>query len=395
MTVDEWLVATGLVLCVAGYLITLFFSPLTSSFVDGFRCLRCHLELYWVPAVLGFAYVLFDLAREIQQRLKLANEGVALFPATSFTWQLPDWYAIATSSWIGMLEKVAGTFHVAVTAGPLGALAAIGFLLNWQQSNTIIRRALGRRFPRIGWFLYGMLLVAAIAAIVRVAMFFAIDFFAAKDDARQWLFYAGFVDAMGWAFEHVAGALAQICLLLVALAWVRGLNLVRGDLAQFSLRRFAFVLPWLGLVVTVGVLFTQGPLLATGYHPAALSVVLPILPLVSLGLHIVMLLFPAMQINMTVENKPLRKALEQNFRFLRAHTGHFLLFLALSAAPFYALTIVDQAITGGAGEWTSLSVAWKLISPWIWALPIGWILASWVCFDRACEVDRLDRGVAY
>ncbi len=395
MTVDEWLVVLGFAFCALGYALAFACGPLRNAFVDGFRCLRCHPRIYWAPGILGSAYAAFVLAREVQRRLLLAEESVPATPELAWTWAMPNWHALAFEAWKTMLERVAGTFHVAVTAGPLGAVGALLFLLNWKSTNAVIRRGLSRRFPRAGWLVYGIMLLCAVAAMIRLAMFFAVEFFASKEDARPWLFWAGVVDAFGWTFEYLVGAFIQVALLVMALAWVRGVDVAKGNLVLLAARRFCFALPWLLLVLLLGAVATLGPVLATGYHPALLGKVLPLLPWAVAGLNIFMLLFPTMQINMVMEIKSLRGAFAQNARFFRAHAGHYCWFVLLSGALFFALAVGDRGLRLGLGEWTIAGVAWTLIAPWLWALPVGWVLASWVCFNRACELNQPDRSVAY
>ncbi len=395
MTIDEWLVVLGFSFCLLGYVIAFACGPLRNCFLDGFRCMKCHPELYWVPGILGSGYTAFALAREVQRRVLLAGEELSVAPDSAWAWITPDWQALALSAWMPMLERLSGTFHVAVTPGPLGALGALLFLLNWKNSNAAMCRGLLRCFPRAGWLVYGLLVLCALAALVRLVIFFAVEFFGSKEDARPWLLRAGFIDALGWMFEYFLGAFVQVALLLLALAWVRGVALGQANLVVFVARRFCFVMPWLMLIVVIGAASTQGPVLATGYHPARLASVLPVLPWVAAGLHAFLILFPTMQINMMSEFQPLRRAFSKNARFVSAHMGRFCWFLLLSGTLFYAFAVGDSGLRSGLGDWTLAGVAWVLLAPWLWALPVGWVLSSWVCFYHACEAGRLDRSVAY
>ncbi len=396
MTVDEWLVAAGLVMACGGWIMAMVFGPLRVVFADGWRCICRHRVLIWTPALLGVVYAAFRIAREWQARAMLSGAGQSAWPLPGWEWTALDWHAAAGSALGETAARVAGTFHVAVSAGPVATILAVLLLFNWGGSCRALWHSALRRFPRYGRLIAGaFLVVGAPALAVRFGLFFALDYFGDKDDARQALFAAGIIDAVGWLFEHLAGVFIQVALLLIASSWVRGVHIERAEFAEFAMRRFVAVLPWVGVLAALAFIILQLPLLATGYHPAGLAAVLHWLPAGALALHAFTAVFATMQIRMALEDRGLRFAMQDNARFLRSHGRHLLWFVVLTGLPAFGFATVVHTFLESVGEWTWVELTLRLGAPCGWGVLSGWWLASWVCLFRACEVDRLEKRIEY
>src|SRR5439155_1270197 len=69
------------------------------------------------------------------------------------------------------LEGIAGIFDDATTTYPLSAVAAVLMLINWRGLHGALVRALQKRFHFWGYLVYLILLLSAVAALLKPVVF--------------------------------------------------------------------------------------------------------------------------------------------------------------------------------------------------------------------------------
>ena len=74
------------------------------------------------------------------------------------------------------------------------------------------------------------------------------------------------VDTVAFIFEYLCAVYLQVYLITVCLAWIKGLHFGEEALLRFAMRRFSFVLRWLGLVVLASTLLLRLPLLVAYFR---------------------------------------------------------------------------------------------------------------------------------
>lgn len=370
----------------AGYALMMLTNPTRESLRDGFRCLWRYRQIWLVPASFGVAHAGFGLWVRVFEARMVPGSPAAILPWTG--WQPPLWAEVITASRLPTLESTAAIFNCLVTTFPLSALAAGLFLVNWRGYQATVYRALSRRLdrgPRLAVHL--ALLSCALAAVIKPLLFGGLPRLNTYFGEAALVGAGEAVNALSFFFEYLLGVSVQIYLVLLALAWVRGLGSSFEEIRQFALRRFAFVVKWAGVVLAIGALGINLPLLIASlqaggspWEPTG------IIQFTRVFLATAILVFCPTQLLLVFHNESLRQALGDALRMWRRFGGYLGWLLAVAAVHFLLLSILNAFLLPALGQWTWPAAAWNvLVYPLLWSGLGGWFLASWVCLFRRCE----------
>jgi hypothetical protein len=378
-TVYGWLALCG------GYALVMLFAPVRRALTDGLHCLGRYQRIWITFAVLGFAYFVFQFVTFTPVRTWADLE---LSQITSLPhWSWPRLNEIWKETLLPALEGVAGIFDNATTTFPLSVFAAILMMTNWRGLHGALVRALRRRFGLWGYPVYLILLLSALASLLKPIVFWKLPDWSGLFPAAGLLRVSASVDATAFIFEYLLGVYIQVYLITVCLAWTKGVSFEEGELFRFAMRRFSYVLEWAGIVVAVSTLIVRLPLVLAYFRniPGVLDY-LPIARLLMSGLIIV---FCSIQISLTLHNETLVEAMRAHVHFVQKNAGRVAWFLVICGIHFYGLMLCDSVLRGAIGDRLGALFLWKFIFACLRGMVIGWLLASWVCLFRQCETRRI------
>jgi hypothetical protein len=371
----------------AGYLILVFANPAYRYFRDGLRCVQRHPRMWVWFCILALAYNLFQLLQVSQLReAEFSIQSLLYWPA----FHPPDWYVVAQRAWLPALELLAGIFNQAVVSYPVSALAALLFLLNWQNHRRQFLDAAKRRLGRWWLAIYAGLLLCAVAALLKPIFSLAIYWLNQYLGGVLLLRSGAVIDLLSFQFEYLFGLLVQIALVLQAFVWIRGLNATPARILELAVKRIAYAAKWAGCVLGAALLFIHLPLLVSylwiAEHTDFTNGVVQYVeqtarPLLAMGL----LLFCPMQIALILHNETLREAVLEHARLSRKHWYRVFWFLFVSGFHLFAISCLGYFFAGGFPRYSVPNVlllgffgVWK-------AFFAAWFLAGWVCLYRACS----------
>jgi hypothetical protein len=406
-----WLIAGAVV----GYLLVMATNPVRVVLRDGWRAIRRHPALWFTFGVFGFAYALFDLLLRIVSHSVLPPADRLPLLWLRAAWRDPDlwftgspeslWYLpphsvqeAARNAVLPACESVAGIFNNLVSTFPLAAFGALLLLVNWQGHRAVLLRALQRRCGRWGVPAFAAILVCALAVIGKVLLYAAPPLLRLEGSAAlAWLQWAPVVAWLAFLFEYLFGVCIQIYLILLAYCWVRGLSFHHSGLLDFAIRRFAFVVKWAAVVMTLSSLFIDLPLILKNFAAfeawfpadgAAIDQRLQIARFILTGF---LLVFSTMQITLAFHNETLGAALRDHARFLARNYWLFAWFLIVAGVHFFLFHLLSRICAVALGDGTAPGIAWSLLAPWLAGVIGAWLLASWVCLYKYCDHDRAPR----
>jgi hypothetical protein len=366
---------------ISGYIILLLFNPVRVALRDGFRCLIRYKRVWGTFVVLGFAYFIFQFSTftpienfsdvDLTQVFSLAN------------WHWPTFLEIWRESPLPALEGVAGIFDNATTTYPLSAVAAVMMLMNWRGLHGALVHALHKRFRFGGYILYVILLFSAIAALIKLIVYWALPLWGGLLPEQGVLQISASIDAFAFIFEYLLGVYIQVYLIAVCFAWIRGLSFEEGELFRFSMRRFSYVLEWAGIVVLISTVIVRLPLLLAYFM--SIPDVLDYLPLQRAVMSGFIIIFASVQILLALHNETLRGAIRAHREFVRNNLSRFVWFLLICGVHFFFLTTADAIVRGAIADRALAMILWKSIFVFARGFITGWLLASWVCLFRRGE----------
>src|SRR5881392_4478715 len=153
----------------SGYAIVLLFNPVRVPLRDGFRCVLRYKRVWLTFVLLGFAYFAFQFSTftpiqstadvDLTQIISMAN------------WHWPTFMEIWREAPLPALEGVAGIFDNATTTYPLSAIAAVLMIVNWRGLHSALVRALRKRYGFWGCLVYLILLLSALASLLKPIVF--------------------------------------------------------------------------------------------------------------------------------------------------------------------------------------------------------------------------------
>src|SRR5881398_2543154 len=368
-----------------GYAIVMFFNPVRRALGDGFRCIRRYKRIWITFALLGFGYFLFQFVTftPIRNWADLDLNQIISLPR----WYWPRFVEIWRETPLPALEGVAGIFDNATTTYPLSVVAAVFLLANWRGLHGALLRALWKRYRFWGHLTYLILLLSALASLLKPIVFWQLPEWSGLVSAAGLLRISAMVDAVAFIFEYLFGVYIQVYLITVCLAWVKGVSFEEGELFRFAMRRFSYVLKWAGIVVLASTLMVRLPLLLAYFMD--IPGVLDYLPIERSVISGLIIAFCSVQISLALHNESLGDAIRAHRRFVRQNAGCLAWFLLICGVHFFCIMICDAIVRGAIADRLGALFFWKFIFACLRGIITGWLLASWVCLFRQCESRRL------
>ncbi len=368
-----------------GYVLVMYSNPIRLALRDGFRCIARFKRIWLTFALLGLGYSIFQFATftPIQRESDLDFGQIASLA----TWHWPKLVDVWRETPLPALEGVAGLFDNATTTYPLSVIAAVLLAINWRGLHGALVRALWKRYRSWGIAIYAVVLLSALASLLKPIVFWRLPQWGEPLPAAPILQLCAVVDTVSFIFEYFFGVYIQVYLITVCLAWIKGLSFTEEGLFRFAMRRFSYVLKWAGIVIVVSTLIVRMPLLLAYFMN--IPDVLDYLPLERLVMSVLIIAFSSVQISLALHNEKLREAVHAHLSFLRRNLGRFGWFLLIAAINFYLLIAADAIIRGAIADRTMAFIIWKLLYVFARGLITGWLLAAWVCLFRQCETGRI------
>ena len=397
-----------------GYLLLMCTNPVQASLRDGMRAIRRYQTLWVALGLFGFVYAAFQLGLRVYFASGMPAESRPSFTWMRAAWRDPQlWFSGSPESlwWLPRaeflailregiwpaLDSLSGLFNWLVATFPLSALAALLLLVNWENHQAVLWRALRRRFGVFGPVVHFGIVLGALSALAKPFIYAGPQLLqsrgAAPETVLAWLQWSPVVEWLSFLFENLFGVCIQVYLILLAYIWVRGLTFTRTHLLDFAIRRFSFVVKWAAVIMLVSSVIINAPLVLKNFAPFAgwfpeAEILESRLPLARAALAVFILLGATVQITLTFHSESLRKALRDHARFICRNWWPFSWFLIIAGIHFYALHVLHLSMMRGFGEGTAAWVGWMLVFPWISAYVGGWLLASWVCVFKRCDTGR-------
>jgi len=370
-----------------GYAIVMLFNPVRHALRDGFRCIARFKRIWLTFVLLGFTYSVFQFATftPVQNSADLDLTQVTSMPS----WHWPRFTEVWRETPLPALEGVAGIFDNATTTYPLSVVAAVLMVVNWRGLHGALLRALRKRYRFGSYFIYLILLLSALASLLKPIVFWRLPEWGGMVPAAGLLQISAAVDAVAFIFEYLFGVYIQVYLITVCITWIRGVSFEEGALFRFAMRRFSYVLKWAGIVVLLSTLIVRLPLLLAYFID--IPNVLDYLPLERLVMSGLIIAFCSVQISLALHNETLAAAIRSHRQFIRENAGRFGWFLLICGIHFFLLIASDAVVRGAIGDRLVALFSWKCIFVFLRGLITGWLLASWVCLFRQSETGRVEQ----
>ena len=368
-----------------GYALVMFFNPVRRALGDGFRCVARYKRIWITFALLGFGYFVFQFVTFTPIRdwsdLDLGQ--------LASQWYWPQFAEIWKETPLPALEGVAGIFDNATTTYPFSVVAAVFMLLNWRGLHGALVRALRKRYGFWGYLVYLILLLSALASLLKPIVFLQLPQWSGLVPAAGLLRVSATVDAAAFIFEYLLGVYIQVYLITVCLAWIKGVSFEEGELFRFAMRRFSYVLEWAGIVVAVSTLIVRLPLVLAYF--INIPGVLDYLPIARVLMSGLIIAFCSVQISLALHNETLIEAMRAHGQFVRQNAGRLGWFLTICGVHFFAIMIFDAIMRSAIADRLGALFLWKFTFAFLRGIVTGWLLASWVCLFRQCENRRISQ----
>src|ERR1700758_2394765 len=370
-----------------GYALIMFFAPVRRALVDGIHCLGRYQRIWITFAVLGFGYLLFQFVTftPIRNWADLELSQITSLPR----WAWPRLSEIWTETLLPALEGVAGIFDNATTTYPLSVIAAVLMIVNWRGLHGALVRALRKRYSFWGYLVYLILLMSALASLLKPIVFWQLPEWSGLVPAAGLLRISATVDASAFIFEYLLGVYIQVYLITVCLAWIKGVSFEEGELFRFAMRRFSYVLEWAGIVVAVSTLIVRVPLVLAYF--TNIPGVLDYLPIARVLMSGLIIAFCSVQISLALHNETLIEAMRAHAQFVRQNAGLLACFWIICGVHFFVIMICDPVMRSAIADHLGALFLWKLSFAFLRGIVAGWLLASWVCLFRQCETGRVNQ----
>ena len=371
----------------SGYVIVLLFNPVRWALRDGLRCITRFKRIGVTFVLLGFGYFVFQFATftPIQTTADLDLDQIV----SMLDWYWPRFTEIWKETPLPALEGVAGIFDNATTTYPLSVIAAVLLFLNWRGLHGVLFGSLQKRYRFWSYFIYLILLIGALASLLKPIAFWALPEWSGMFGAPELLKISATIDAVAFIFEYLLGIYVQVYLITVCLAWVKGLSFGEGQLLRFAMRRFSYVLEWSGIVILISLLVVRLPLWLAYFMD--IPNVLDYLPLQRVFMCALILAFCSVQISLALHNETLGEAIRAHRRFINRNAGRLGWFFLICGMHFFFITVADSIIRSAIADRLMALFFWKCILVCVRGFITGWLLASWVCLFRQSETGQLDK----
>jgi hypothetical protein len=363
----------------------MLFTPVRQALGDGLHCLRRYQRIWITFAVLGFGYFVFQFVTftPIRNWADLELSQITSLPQ----WAWPRLTEIWRETLLPAMEGVAGIFDNATTTYPLSVIAAVLMILNWRGLHRALVRALRKRYGFWGYLVYLILLLSALASLLKPIVFWRLPEWSGLVPAASLLRISATVDATAFIFEYLLGVYIQVYLITVCLAWIKGVSFEEGELFRFAMRRFSYVLEWAGIVVAVSTLIVRLPLVLAYF--TNIPGVLDYLPIARVLMSGLIIAFCSVQISLALHNETLIDAMRAHVHFVQKNASRLVWFLVICGIHFYGIMVCDAILRGAIADRLGALFVWKISFACLRGLVIGWLLASWVCLFRRCETGRI------
>jgi hypothetical protein len=370
-----------------GYALVMFFNPVRPALGDGLRCIGRYKRIWITFALLGFGYFVFQFVTftPIRNWSDLDLGQIASLPH----WYWPGFADIWRETPLPALEGVAGIFDNATTTYPFSVVAAVFMLVNWRGLHAALVRALRKRYGFWGYLVYLILLLSALAALLKPIVFWRLPEWSGLVPAAGLLRISATVDAIAFIFEYLLGVYIQVYLITVCLAWIKGVSFEEGELFRFAMRRFSYVLEWAGIVVAVSTLIVRLPLVLAYF--TNIPGVLDYLPIARVLMSGLIIAFCSVQISLTLHNETLIEAMRAHGQFVRQNAALLGWFLVICGVHFFGIMICDAIMRSAIADRLGALFLWKFSFAFLRGIVTGWLLASWVCLFRQCENRRINQ----
>src|SRR5437868_4277939 len=369
------------------YALLMFFTPMRRALTDGLHCLRRYQRIWITFAMLGFGYFVFQFVTftPIRNLADLEPSQIASLPQ----WVWPHLSEVWRETLLPALEGVAGVFDNATTTYPLSVIAAVLLIVNWRGLHTALVRALRKRYGFWGYLVYLILLLSALASLLKPIVLWRLPEWSRLLPAAGLLRVSATVHAAACIFEYLVGVYIQVYLITVCLAWTRGLSFEEGELFRFAMRRFSYVLEWAGIVVAVSTLILRLPLVLAYFID--IPRVLDYLPIARVLMSGLIIAFCSLQISLVLHNETLIEAMRAHVHFIHKNAGRLAWSLVICGIHFYGIMACDAILLGAIADRLGALLLWKFSFACIRGMVTGWLLASWVCLFRQCETGRIHK----
>src|SRR5215469_13806032 len=320
-----------------GYVLVMLYAPVRRALVDGLHCLRRYQRIWITFAVLGFGYFVFQFVTftPIRHWADLELSQITSLPQ----WSWPRLSEIWRETLLPALEGVAGIFDNATTTYPLSVIAAVLMIVNWRGLHGALWRALRKRYGFWGYLVYLILLLSALASLLKPIVFWRLPEWSGLVPVAGLLRISAAVDGTAFIFEYLLGVYIQVYLITVCLAWTKGVSFEEGELFRFAIRRFSYVLEWAGIVVAVSTLILRLPLVVSYF--VNIPGVLDYLPIARLLISGLIIAFCSIQISLALHNETLVEAMSAHVYFVQRNAGRLGWFLVICWIHFFCITICD------------------------------------------------------
>src|SRR5213595_3662256 len=285
--------------------------------------------------------------------------------------------------------RVGGIFRQRHPTYPLSVVAAVFMLVNWRGLHGALVRALRKRYGFWGYLVYLILLLSALASLLKPIVFWRLPEWSGLVPAAGLLRISATVDAIAFIFEYLVGVYIQVYLITVCLAWIKGVSFEEGELFRFAMRRFSYVLEWAGILVAISTLIVRLPLVLAYF--INIPRVLDYLPIARVLMSGLIIAFCSVQISLSLHNETLIEAMRAHGQFVRQNAGRLVWFLVICGIHFFSIMICDAILRSAIGDRLGALFLWKLSFAFLRGLLTGWLLASWVCLFRQCESGRINQ----
>jgi hypothetical protein len=371
----------------SGYALVMLLNPVRRALGDGFRCIGRYKRIWISFALLGFGYFAFQFATftPIQNWADLDPNQIISLPH----WYWPRFIEVWRETPLPALEGVAGIFDNATTTYPLSVVAAVFMLINWRGLHGALIRALRKRYRVWGNLVYLIVLLSALASLLKPILFWRLPEWSGLVPAAGLLRISATVDASAFIFEYLLGVYIQVYLITVCLAWIKGVSFEEGELFRFAMRRFSYVLEWAGIVVAVSTLIVRLPLVLAYF--TNIPGVLDYLPIARVLMSGLIIGFCSVQISLALHNETLIEALRAHGQFVRQNASRLGWFLVICGIHFFSIMICDAIVRSAIADRLGALLLWKFSFAFLRGIVTGWLLASWVCLFRQFETSRLNQ----
>ena len=368
-----------------GYALVMLFTPVRHALGDGLYCLRRYQRIWITFAILGFGYFVFQFVTFTPIRNLADLEPSQITSLAQWAW--PRLSDVWQETLLPALEGVAGIFDNATTTYPLSVIAAVLMIVNWRGLHSALVRALQKRYGFWGYLVYLILLLSALASLLKPIVFWRLPEWSGLVPEAGLLRISATIDGTAFIFEYLLGVYIQVYLITVCLAWIKGVSFEEGELFRFAMRRFSYVLEWAGIVVAVSTLILRLPLVLAYF--VNIPGVLDYLPIARLLMTGLIIAFCSVQISLALHNETLIKAMSAHVHFVQKNAGRLAWFLVICGVHFYVITLCDAILRGAIGDRLGALFLWKFSFACLRGMVTGWLLASWVCLFRQCETGRI------